>query len=1408
MGKQEAVTQESTTPLVAVQAWRQQLIRSILRVLTLLGLLALAVGSYRAYSRGSGWTIPIYLGAYAVLVLVTIWRRAPYVLQVGVLLSLCYSLGVVDVVNFYLSGDGALFFLIFSALTMLLLGQRWGILALVLCVLTMLAFGGVFSVGLLTVPVEKLLRDNTDLSSWLSIAVVFLMLGVLLVFSQNYVLRHLLTAFARSHDLARELEADIIERKRAEEVQAAIYRISEAAQTAQTLDELFGSIHAIIGELMPARNFYIALYDASADLFRFPYHTDEFDDVWLPITPGKSLTGYVLRTGKPLLATPQVFGQLVQSGQIDLVGAGSVDWLGVPLKTQLGETIGVMAVQTYTEAIRLREADKDILIFVSTQVAMVIERKRAEEALHESEQRFRTIFDSVNDAIFVHDLASGNILDVNRRVCEMYGYTREEARQLSVGELSAGEPPYTQLVALEWMKRVAAGEPQLFEWRAKHKSGRLFWVEVNMRRAVIGGQDRLLVVARDITERKRAELVQAAIYRISEAAQATQDLDELFAVIHAIIGELMPAKNFYITLYDASADLFTIPYLADEFAAQWPPYKPGKGLGAYVLRTGKPLLVTPEVFEQLEQSGQAEILDRRMVDWLGVPLKTQHGTLGVMAVQTYTEAARLGEANKDVLVFVSTQVATAIERKQAEEALRLSEDKFSKAFHTSPDSININRLSDGLYIEINQGFTAITGYTAEDVKGKTSLELDIWADPEDRARLIQRLRAQGGVTNLEAPFRLKNGRVVTGLMSARIIEVDGEQCVLSITRDITERKQAEERIRKLNRMLQVINEANQALVRAAGEAELLQRVCQIIVEVGGYRMAWVGIAEQDEATLRAVRPVAAAGHDEGYLDTANITWADTERGRGPTGTAIRTGQPAISRNISTDPDYAPWREQALQSGYVSTIALPLLSNGRAFGVLDIYAAEPDAFDAEEVKLLTEMADDLAYGIVALHTRAEHQRAEKQIKRLNQDLERRAKELAALNKAGQIMASTLDLGTLLKQVMEQVQGLLEAEGASVLLCTPPSGQAGDSQADMCSDLVFAAATGSGSEKLVGTRLSAAAGIVGWAVRERQSVLVADAQSDPRFDNRIDTVTGMITRSILAVPLIYKGSVLGVVEAVNKDDGTFDEHDLEVLEALASSGAIAVENAQLYAAEQQHAAALARALEQQRELDRLQREFIQNVAHELRTPLALIRGHAELLENRELGDLQTAQQESVSVISRRTQMLGKLVEDIVAVLTIEAQELKRESLSLAQLVRTSLADFRAVAEKAGLTLSAEIAPGVPPVPGDVLALRRALDNLVINALKFTLAGGHVIVRLLGGEDAVTLQVSDTGVGIPNDQLERIFERFYQVDGSTTRRYGGVGLGLALVKEIVEAHGGQVTVTSQVGTGTTFTIRLPIA
>jgi PAS domain-containing protein len=210
-----------------------------------------------------------------------------------------------------------------------------------------------------------------------------------------------------------------------------------------------------------------------------------------------------------------------------------------------------------------------------------------------------------------------------------------------------------------------------------------------------------------------------------------------------------------------------------------------------------------------------------------------------------------------------------------------------------------------------------------------------------------------------------------------LIAVVGLFAVSRLIHDATELKLAEEELRQVNQALRMFNECNQVLVRATDESGLLDDVCRIIVEDGGYRLAWVGFAERDET--KTVRPVAQAGFEDGYLETVNITWADSERGRGPTGTAIRTGEPAICRHILTDPDYAPWREGAIRRGYASSIALPLAAEGQVFGALNIYAVEPDAFDVEEVKLLAELANDLAYGIIALRTRVEHQRAEEALR---------------------------------------------------------------------------------------------------------------------------------------------------------------------------------------------------------------------------------------------------------------------------------------------------------------------------------------------------------------------------------------------------------------------------------------------
>ncbi len=173
--------------------------------------------------------------------------------------------------------------------------------------------------------------------------------------------------------------------------------------------------------------------------------------------------------------------------------------------------------------------------------------------------------------------------------------------------------------------------------------------------------------------------------------------------------------------------------------------------------------------------------------------------------------------------------------------------------------------------------------------------------------------------------------------------------------------------RRVDRARRALSHCNQALIRAHDEPQFLRELCRVIVEVAGYRLCWVGYAEQDEA--KTVRPVAHAGYEEGYLETVRVTWADTERGRGPTGRAVRTRAPAVFRDVTRDPDFAPWRAEALRRGYASVIGIPLLSGPEVLGALTIYAAEPEAFDEDEAQLLRELADDLSYGIVALRTRA-------------------------------------------------------------------------------------------------------------------------------------------------------------------------------------------------------------------------------------------------------------------------------------------------------------------------------------------------------------------------------------------------------------------------------------------------------
>jgi len=294
---------------------------------------------------------------------------------------------------------------------------------------------------------------------------------------------------------------DVTERKRAGELQAATFRIAQAALAAPTLQQLLPAIHAIIQELMPAANFYVALCDDANRMISFPYFVDEVDRTFNPKPFGKGLTEFVIRTGEPLLATSEVYREMERRGEVELIGAPSLDWVGVPLK--LGEkTIGVLAAQTYTEGVRYGARERDILQFVSTQVAQAIERKHAEDQLKESETKYRVLFESNPEAMWAYDSKTLRCLAVNDAAVARYGWSREEFLQMTIRDIhpAAEQDKLDALLALP-------PEQATVHRGLRHcrKDGSLIDVEILAHSVTLAGRPARLVLAKDVTERLRLE---------------------------------------------------------------------------------------------------------------------------------------------------------------------------------------------------------------------------------------------------------------------------------------------------------------------------------------------------------------------------------------------------------------------------------------------------------------------------------------------------------------------------------------------------------------------------------------------------------------------------------------------------------------------------------------------------------------------------------------------------------------------------------------------------------------------------------------------------------------------------------------------------------------------------------------
>jgi PAS domain S-box-containing protein len=526
---------------------------------------------------------------------------------------------------------------------------------------------------------------------------------------------------------------------------------------------------------------------------------------------------------------------------------GLQTWAGCPV-TLRGETLGSLCV-VYTRDVEFTAADERILELVASAIAVEEERARTAGALREREEKYRQLFEATTDAAFVFKLG-GDIMDCNDTACRMFGRAREQLLTMKVNDLV--DDPLIREGSAQFAVDLAT-RGTVRETRARRYDGSVFPAEVSA--SLVRLQDKDLVVAyfRDVGDRRQADELQEATYEISQAAQQADNLDELYVSIHATLSRLMEASNLFIALHDPVSDLVTFPYWVDERDERPAPRRAGRGLTEYILRTGRPLLAAPEVFADLEARGEVESVGSPSIDWLGVPLIVRDQTIGVLAVQAYGKGFRYGERERDILTFVSGQVALAIERKRAEQLLRQSEEQYRTLVDNIQDGVFL--VAEGRVMFANRAVGQMIGTDPASGRGQDFVR---FVAPEDRDWVRERYkrRLAGEEEPREYELRLLHADGETRIpvnMSVSVIMYRGAPALLGTVRDLSEQRRLEERLfqsQKFEALGQlaggIAHDFNNLLMAIQGSGELLRQRLP----------ATEGVREELEIVQRSTRRAA------------------------------------------------------------------------------------------------------------------------------------------------------------------------------------------------------------------------------------------------------------------------------------------------------------------------------------------------------------------------------------------------------------------------------------------------------------------------------------------------------------------------------------------------------------------------
>ncbi|MCW5623358.1 MAG: PAS domain S-box protein [Burkholderiales bacterium] len=772
---------------------------------------------------------------------------------------------------------------------------------------------------------------------------------------------------------------------------------------------------------------------------------------------------------------------------------------------------------------------------------------------------------------------------------------------------------------------------------------------------------------------------------------------------------------------------------------------------------------------------------------------------------------------------------------------------------------------DGIVTSWNRSAERIFGYSADEMIGKP-VRLLIPADRQDEEdRILAKLRRGESVEQLETLRLTRDGRLIDVSVTVSPIrdQHGGVVGASKIARDMTALRQHEREIERMARLYDALSQVNQAIVWTTDRHTLFGKVCHVLVERGGLRMAWIGWRDSSGQCLL---PMAQFGDEQGYLQRIGVRVDEQPEGQGPSGVSFRSGRPDVCNDMHTDPRMAPWRAAAGAAGFHAAASFPLRLGGEVCGVLSVLADRPGFFQDKEMALLVEAAADVSFALDNFAREAARGEADQALReemlfsqtmldsmpgvvyfydlrgrflRWNRNFEvvtgRSAAEIVTMHPRDFFRSADQPLlEQRIAEVFETGEATVEADFLVADGGTRPyffTGRRVQFRNQLClvgvgidiseRKRAEAALSESRAHLVDAQRI---AGIGSWTLDLRSGALTWSDQVYEIFGVDRSNVSSSFEAFISFVHPDDRARLRAAQEAALAGEAPLDiehrivladgsekvVHELAALKYDASGHAVSLEGTvhditvrvRLQAErEQRHRAETA---------DRLKSAFLATMSHELRTPLNSIIGFTGILLRGLAGPLNPEQNKQLGMVQASARHLLALVNDVLDISKIEAGQLvvarapfdPRQSLQkVAELVATQ-------AHAKGLTLRVCVSSEIGQAIGDARRFEQVLLNLLSNAIKFTDTGEvSLTAEMKPDGTGFRVVVADTGIGIRRQDQDELFQPFRQVDSGLSRSHEGTGLGLAICRRLVELMGGDISVESEFGRGSRFTVILPL-